>query len=155
MFQGSTPPPPPTPARQDATLTVGNSSDDLDVRGIRRDDADVYGSVDNVEFANQGYVMIVNTSDGASIVFRMLESDWDYPLKIKIGSIEYSILQDQPALISMNSVTINGSTVDVTQLILPRSAISPYSDDFRDWWVSGDTIDFNIQRSDGTWLFAT
>ena len=128
--------------RSDATLTVGLSPGFADRVGIQLGQLG-YGTVDNLAFTEMGYLSFyTDTSSGVNLTFSMNRSDWDFPLRIKIGSHEFNVDQS----ISFSDIT-NTRTISISS-----SGISGISD-FRDVLINEAMLDFNIQRSNSEWLF--
>ena len=137
---------PTGPQKEDSTLTVGSS---IGYKGIAKQSGDFFvtsqfGSLTNESvYTDAGYVQTIWSS--SSLQFVMLTSQWDYPLKLQIGSRLFSVPTG-------NTVNTSGSYSYIT---LNNSQV-PEGNNWDTYLGSpseNDTLDFNIQNSDGDWLF--
>ena len=130
--------------RADATFTNGMINNQ---QGIIADNAGVFtrGSTTNSAFIDQGYRWLSFQNDGLNFFIGMLIADWDYPQGFSINSQDITIPQ--------NIATVESS--GVTYIQIPTSSFPSITN-----WIThfsltdGAMLDFNVQRSNGDWLFS-
>ena len=146
----------PAGARQDATMTVGAGGVffGFDIStGISSTIS--FGSIADdtkrAQFIDQGYIAFNQSGGGSSAYIRivMKTADVDYPLAIRINGVEYPFPQGM-TVHSDETGSIDGVAVSARYIHWNHGFLGHIFS----FPSSGSDLDFNIQRSDGQWVFA-
>ena len=129
--------------RVNEDLTIGEETNYL---GIRDRLGVTYGSVTNTNWASLGYTWLGVRKNGVSIVLYMSTARWNYPMIISLNEVDLEV----PSGLTVGIVgTESFITIDVSSF--PN--ISNFVNHFN--IANEDVVAFNIQRSDGEFIFET
>ena len=130
--------------RVNADLTIGQSNTWLGIN--QRSGEPNYGSVNNTNFESLGYKVVLVRKNGSQILLYMSTTRWNYPKIISLNEVDLEI----PSGIA---TTIAGTD---TVLSVPVTSFSNISNFVTHFGIANeDVVAFNIQRSDGEFIFET
>ena len=126
--------------RLDANLTMGSGSSYI---GVSIASSGTFGNIDTSRFASFGYEVFGISTNGLGVYLQMSLDKFDYPKAISLNEVVLSVPE--------------GLSVNTGVLLILTSFIPTTIDNFLTYFgvASGDVVPFNIQRSDGSWLFET
>ncbi len=130
--------------RVNEDLTIGEETFYLGIN--RRPGQTPYGSINNTNFENLGYTYAGIAKTGSEIYIFMSTARWNYPKIISFNEVDLEVPSGITPIIQGTETFILFNTSSF-------SSISNFVTHFG--IASGDVVAFNIQRSDGEFIFET